>query len=526
MKVQSLLVCSAFCVIGAAIFAWTTWSASVVAQDDVSAAKRVRADQPAGASVFAPSDSPVQERQIVQGAVNPAGQPAVVSPFQVQQIPGTQYPVREYQLNQNPATGSPIGLPGPPHVNYYGQQNGNSAYSVRQPIATTFYPATVIDRRDSKLLELSKQYQEQQTEINKLLKKVVDSKEKDAKEALRSEIVVATSKQFDLRQQVREREIEQLKKRLNDVESTVKKRNELKEKIVEKRVADLLREPDQLSWEPVASNEVHIAGDSYPQPIIAQSTGTMTIQTDSTGQRKYVTTMPGTTGLYSARNTKRMVAETTEDLNGNKRTIMRPVEETEYVETQAAQSKDPNVAQPVDRLRSNTSEASPLNDPRFNQREASTENNRVTISRIATSSVAEAAARVKFAEAEHKRLVELGANVKQADVKVAAAELEFAKLLHARVQAEHEANTKLLELDVRQAEAECEHSILSLEDAKKALLTVANSATKSKVTDAQAAVENARIQLERAKIKFDLHKAMNRPLPTPENKPAKTKRAS
>jgi uncharacterized lipoprotein NlpE involved in copper resistance len=60
------------------------------------------------------------------------------------------------------------------------------------------------------------------------------------------------ARQFDLRQEARELELERLRKQLTEVEQTIGRHKALKEKVVDRRVTDLLDETTELKWEPLA----------------------------------------------------------------------------------------------------------------------------------------------------------------------------------------------------------------------------------------------------------------------------------
>ncbi len=94
---------------------------------------------------------------------------------------------------------------------------------------------------------------QQYNELEKLLQQDVKAyNEKGGSDAaLRRTISEATSRQFDLRQQLRQIEVAKLKKRLEEVEAALAKREAAKEGVVERRVAQLLREVDEYAWEPL-----------------------------------------------------------------------------------------------------------------------------------------------------------------------------------------------------------------------------------------------------------------------------------
>jgi len=73
--------------------------------------------------------------------------------------------------------------------------------------------------------------------------------------SLKQSIVGALEKQFSLRQQHREREIQQIEERVKKLREALDKRAAAKEKIIERRLNDLLTEAEGLGW-----------GDAGPGP--------------------------------------------------------------------------------------------------------------------------------------------------------------------------------------------------------------------------------------------------------------------
>lgn len=71
---------------------------------------------------------------------------------------------------------------------------------------------------------------------------------KEAREELRQALNKSVSKLFDLREKMRAREVEELRRRLEQLTETLKKRQEAKERIVERRVKQLAGEPDEYDW--------------------------------------------------------------------------------------------------------------------------------------------------------------------------------------------------------------------------------------------------------------------------------------
>jgi hypothetical protein len=90
-------------------------------------------------------------------------------------------------------------------------------------------------------------------------------------------------------------------------------------------------------------------------------------------------------------------------------------------------------------------------------------------------------------------------------------ELELAKLVHARTQAEYDGRTKLLELDVRQAESVHKQAIAAFTETGDINSRSPNSIPSTQVAAQKAAVEQSRIELERAKTLLEIHQKSNEP---------------
>ena len=70
------------------------------------------------------------------------------------------------------------------------------------------------------------------------------------REEIRAELVKLTERQFDLRMDARRQELDRLRRQMDAVTEKVKRREELKQQIIERRVADLTREDAELQWQP------------------------------------------------------------------------------------------------------------------------------------------------------------------------------------------------------------------------------------------------------------------------------------
>jgi hypothetical protein len=69
------------------------------------------------------------------------------------------------------------------------------------------------------------------------------------KDAVRTELLQLTTQQFDQRHQQRLKDLKVLEEKLKSLQTELQKRQELKNEIIQKRVADLLSDENLLKWE-------------------------------------------------------------------------------------------------------------------------------------------------------------------------------------------------------------------------------------------------------------------------------------
>jgi hypothetical protein len=100
---------------------------------------------------------------------------------------------------------------------------------------------------DPKVIELLKQDRAMEKEGRVLAQKCLAS-QGAARETLRKELEDLTTKHFELRQKRRQMEIEILEKQLERVKATLDKRNNGKDLIIQRRIAKLLGEEDELAF--------------------------------------------------------------------------------------------------------------------------------------------------------------------------------------------------------------------------------------------------------------------------------------
>lgn len=68
------------------------------------------------------------------------------------------------------------------------------------------------------------------------------------KERIKSQIKALLSDQFDVRQWIRQRRLDGLEKQIRELEEELKRRNESREKLIQKRLNELLSESEEVGW--------------------------------------------------------------------------------------------------------------------------------------------------------------------------------------------------------------------------------------------------------------------------------------
>ena len=100
---------------------------------------------------------------------------------------------------------------------------------------------------DPQMIEVFKQDRAMEKQSRFLAQKCLASQGVD-RETLRKELEELTTKHFELRQKRRQMEIESLEKQLERVKATLDKRNNGKDLIIQRRIAKLLGEEDELAF--------------------------------------------------------------------------------------------------------------------------------------------------------------------------------------------------------------------------------------------------------------------------------------
>lgn len=96
---------------------------------------------------------------------------------------------------------------------------------------------------------------EQQLEIQsqQLVQQFSQTEDEDERTRLRDELQATLDKQFELQQQRREFEVKRIEDRVNKLKELIKKRNSMREKIIEARLMQLTSDAEGLGWTSVSS---------------------------------------------------------------------------------------------------------------------------------------------------------------------------------------------------------------------------------------------------------------------------------
>jgi hypothetical protein len=125
----------------------------------------------------------------------------------------------------------------------YGTREGG----VGAPYRYTY--ATVAPQKpDPEMEELLKKDAEMEAQAQALVGQWHEQKDEKARGDLRSQVEKQAKEHFDLRQQRRELQLSRLEAQLERVRASIKKRSEVKDLIIQRRIARLLGEEDDLAF--------------------------------------------------------------------------------------------------------------------------------------------------------------------------------------------------------------------------------------------------------------------------------------
>jgi hypothetical protein len=413
-------------------------------------------------------------------------EPAVVDAIQslVERIdqrgPGTRYRTLSVPAVPHIAQGTPIGLPGP----------------VAVP-TNTVYAASTLRPFDPAAAELASKYQKHAVQITDLVKTYHETKDKRKQREMHNQIQDLTEEQFDLRQKGRELEVERLKKRVTEVASSVQKRKSLKDKIVERRVEDVLNGPNDLQWEenrkqPTTYYPVQTPGGAYGFPTATSRPVTSDPSLPNPGS--------GPTTRTIGQTVTRHIAEQVIGPDGKPKTVIRTEERVVEVPVSPAGPASQTTYQSGTPTQFPSPVSAPINFPSGN----------ANLSPGTT--VSEAEARVRIAERKLRTTqgakFDSEAERKQFQVRKAELEgdLEIAKLQLEQAKRAHEATRRLIDLEMRRATAVLDVAKTELEEAQAVNSRIPNNIPKTQIRLKEAEVRQAQIAVERAQTWLELHR--------------------
>ncbi len=202
--------------------------------------------------------------------------PALSSPYSELQNPlstGTAAPLR------------PDGL-APVPVQPYGPM----APAMASQSPQFFQGMADIRPRDPRIAELTERYNQLEQQVMQMAREFRQMRpEGQEREPLRQKIAEVTQEQFQIRHQVRQLDIERLQNQLKELQEKLQRREEMKDYIINRRVAQLTEEDDELRWDPMNPSGGGMAmslavpqppmltapglpGSYYPPPVLAPRT--------------------------------------------------------------------------------------------------------------------------------------------------------------------------------------------------------------------------------------------------------------
>lgn len=146
---------------------------------------------------------------------------------------------------------SPAVLPAPPGAvvrsapNVPGGRDGWVTYAV---------PTQVPMENDPEMAKLVETEGELAQNADELLSQYVAADKPEDQKRLKSELREALAKQFDVQRQRRELELKRIEERVQKLRDQIKKRNDARETIIDRRLDQLTNEADGLGWGQPAGN--------------------------------------------------------------------------------------------------------------------------------------------------------------------------------------------------------------------------------------------------------------------------------
>ncbi|MBM4092587.1 MAG: hypothetical protein FJ276_24690 [Planctomycetes bacterium] len=121
---------------------------------------------------------------------------------------------------------------------------------------------------DPRITQLTERYNQLESEVMRVAAEYRQAKQDDdGRDKLRQRIEELTEQQFQLRHEVRQFEIDRLQKELAQLQEQLRRREERKEEIIDRRVAQLTNQDDELRWDPLATPGAYPS--AYPPAMYA-----------------------------------------------------------------------------------------------------------------------------------------------------------------------------------------------------------------------------------------------------------------
>lgn len=122
---------------------------------------------------------------------------------------------------------------------------------------------------DPRMIELTNRYNQLEQEVMQLAQQFRQTAAEEGEEQrarLQQRIVEITEQQFQIKHEVRQMEVDRLQQQLTQLQEQLQRREERKKEIVSRRVAELTVQDDPLRWEPLTVPGTSPASSGYDAP--------------------------------------------------------------------------------------------------------------------------------------------------------------------------------------------------------------------------------------------------------------------
>ncbi|MHB0960686.1 MAG: TolC family protein [Pirellulaceae bacterium] len=382
-------------------------------------------------------------------------------------VGGSQLPHLAAQAPPPPNPPSPPSLPSADAFTAPLQANPNMMAIPAQPVLSP-YGTPEWRPPDPRIRELTERYNELEQQVlteryNELEQQVMRTAQEfrqmhpegQERDNLRQKIAELTQEQFQVRHQARQFEIEHLQNQLKELQEKLQRREERKDEIIERRVAQLTDQDQELRWEPLTPPGALTGGTPIWMPGPSD-----------------MSNLPGRPGAYVPGTSY-----------ATRSPMARPAEAYGRLPSYnpMAPAQSPAIAPPLSALPASRPMASP------------------------PQSVREAEARLEIAQRDLKRIkaqFDEGI-IPSRELNQAEDAVQLAQITLQDAQLNHEARIKMLELDLRKTQAEFEAVRAELEALTQAHVAD-GSVSQAALRKAKAALVEKEVELERAKTMLEL----------------------